>query len=1071
MGSKGATTTATTSPPKSVEDMYKYLTEQGKTLQQQQYQPYTGQLVAPLNEMQQQGLQQVQQYAQTAQPYYQGAAAGTIGAMQGYTPQGFQQGVGSYMSPYLQNAMGSTAAYLENQQAQQRQELLGKTIASGAFGGDRGKIAQAALAGQQNLAAGQLLGQMAQQGYSDASRNYFAGLAGQGALAQQLGALGTNAQTAGLQGAQAVSQAGTVPYNVAQAQNAAAYQQFAQQQAYPFQTLGFLANIASGLGAGQGGTSVTTTPGPNALNQAIGIGTTLASLPWSDKRLKENVKKVGETFDGQPIYSFNYKGQDQTQIGLMAQDVEKRHPEAVGEAGGYKTVDYDKATEDAAERGKFNYGGSSMGGLVPAGQPRQGYATRGAASFGLVPYVDDPLYSTMAEKGFVPVANLIPALELAGAALKIKEAEPYKDEPSEFTKGIQAMPEWQRGNLVKNLKSALGYGSGLDRQASQDVYAYDPSAYTGRGAYGPRGSYYTGYKYASGGLIPRSHHRDGEEAKGDVPSEPFLQPGQTLFEKASGMELSPDARSGLLAAGLGILASRSPFPGVAIGEGGMAGLNTYYNALANRRAAEKQAADIELTREERDIQRRTVSVSELNALATRIAEMRLRLGMMQGSQQGDTPEAKNLENQIRVLSDQLMQAQGAGGLAPREPSGDQGGIIGGTVAPAPSTQAPAGGLAPATQGAQPGLAGGEATTATPAQPAGETAAAPSAAQPITPATTPAAAPAAQPSAAPAQQPAAPAAQTQDFYGQLNDNANPMKLQQRSRAAYAAGNATMGKDLADKAMEEANKIRDTGQGIGKNGEIITLPSSREFKEESAKMADNIKYFNDMAQSNLSSIPKALYNANTVRKILAYYQSGNLAGLKRDIGGAISAIPGLADAVDANDEQSALAAFDMFQKNAIASVFNEIKDIGGRVLVSEIEGLSKATVDPRNQPLANQNVLAGQMAALQIMQDYFDAAVKERERVGYSKFDQSSFVNKFMKDHKFEEYVEKNKKNIAARGATPSLSQPNQFKEGQLYVLEKPDESGKMRPYTARFMGVNRDRNGKPISGKWQVEDVQ
>jgi hypothetical protein len=78
---------------------------------------------------------------------------------------------------------------------------------------------------------------------------------------------------------------------------------------------------------------------------------------------------------------------------------------------------------------------------------------------------------------------------------------------------------------------------------------------------------------------------------------------------------------------------------------------------------------------------------------------------------------------------------------------------------------------------------------------------------------------------------------------------------------------------------------------------------------------------------------------------------------------------------------------------------------------------------------------------------------------------------MKDHKFEEYVEKNKKNIAARGATPSLSQPNQFKEGQLYVLEKPDESGKMRPYTARFMGVNRDRNGKPISGKWQVEDVQ
>ena len=39
MGSKGATTTSTSAPPKAVEDMYKYLTEQGKTLQQQPYQP------------------------------------------------------------------------------------------------------------------------------------------------------------------------------------------------------------------------------------------------------------------------------------------------------------------------------------------------------------------------------------------------------------------------------------------------------------------------------------------------------------------------------------------------------------------------------------------------------------------------------------------------------------------------------------------------------------------------------------------------------------------------------------------------------------------------------------------------------------------------------------------------------------------------------------------------------------------------------------------------------------------------------------------------------------------------
>ena len=98
-----------------------------------------------------------------------------------------------------------------------------------------------------------------------------------------------------------------------------------------------------------------------------------ASL-FSDKRLKENVHQIGKTFDGQPVYRYNYKGHPETQIGLIAQDVEHKHPEAVGLAGGYKTVDYGRATEGAAHRGHFAYGGSSMGGLVP----RHGFQVGGA---------------------------------------------------------------------------------------------------------------------------------------------------------------------------------------------------------------------------------------------------------------------------------------------------------------------------------------------------------------------------------------------------------------------------------------------------------------------------------------------------------------------------------------------------------------------------------------------------------------------------------------------------------------------------------------------------------------------
>lgn len=65
---------------------------------------------------------------------------------------------------------------------------------------------------------------------------------------------------------------------------------------------------------------------------------------YSDKRLKKNVKKIGKTDDGQNIYSYKYKGTDEPQMGLMAQEVVKKKPEAVAVTpSGYMAVDYDKA--------------------------------------------------------------------------------------------------------------------------------------------------------------------------------------------------------------------------------------------------------------------------------------------------------------------------------------------------------------------------------------------------------------------------------------------------------------------------------------------------------------------------------------------------------------------------------------------------------------------------------------------------------------------------------------------------------------------------------------------------------
>ncbi len=84
---------------------------------------------------------------------------------------------------------------------------------------------------------------------------------------------------------------------------------------------------------------------------AGGAGALAGMLALSDKRTKENIAEVGELHDGQPVYSFNYIGDERPQIGLMAQEVERVRPEAVHDIGGVKFVDYAKATRGARRIG------------------------------------------------------------------------------------------------------------------------------------------------------------------------------------------------------------------------------------------------------------------------------------------------------------------------------------------------------------------------------------------------------------------------------------------------------------------------------------------------------------------------------------------------------------------------------------------------------------------------------------------------------------------------------------------------------------------------------------------------
>ena len=83
------------------------------------------------------------------------------------------------------------------------------------------------------------------------------------------------------------------------------------------------------------------------MNVASGI---MSFFPGSDIRLKEDIKKIGQSIDGHNIYKFKYLDDDREFIGVMAQEVMKTHPDAVIKLNsGYYGVDYSQLDVDFKE--------------------------------------------------------------------------------------------------------------------------------------------------------------------------------------------------------------------------------------------------------------------------------------------------------------------------------------------------------------------------------------------------------------------------------------------------------------------------------------------------------------------------------------------------------------------------------------------------------------------------------------------------------------------------------------------------------------------------------------------------
>lgn len=267
MGSKGTnTTTSSTAPNPQAAAAYSDLLSRAQGVAATPYTPYGGELVAPVNSQQSAGIANIN----AAQPAFGQALTMAQNAAQPITQAQIQQ----YESPYTQDVIDATQRQFANQNAQAAQGVNSQAVAQNALGGNRVGIAQAELANQQQLAQAPVIAGLRNQGFTTGLNT---ALTEQQALAQ--GAYGVaSAGQSQLAGAGAQIGAGSLQQQTQQANDAAAYQQFVNQQAYPFQTAQWLAGIDSGVGSQMGGTSSTTAPAPSQFGQIAGALTSGVGL-------------------------------------------------------------------------------------------------------------------------------------------------------------------------------------------------------------------------------------------------------------------------------------------------------------------------------------------------------------------------------------------------------------------------------------------------------------------------------------------------------------------------------------------------------------------------------------------------------------------------------------------------------------------------------------------------------------------------------------------------------------------------------------------------------------------------
>jgi hypothetical protein len=253
-------------------------------LNQNPYQAYGGNRIAGFSNLQNQSFQGAQDMT-VAPQIGQGTAAATGAGLGGLNVAGqanvggFQNQVGGYMNPYMNQILAPQLAEANrNYDIGAVRQQQGASQA-GAFGGSREAIMAAENERNRNTGLNQIYGQGLNTAYSNAQNQYnqnlqnqLAGYGLMGQSANTLGQLGQNQyqQQMGINALQ--NQYGGQQQAQQQRGLDTAYQDFQNQKNYPYKQLGFMSDMIRGLPLGQQSTAQMYQPPGSAIGQIAGLG-------------------------------------------------------------------------------------------------------------------------------------------------------------------------------------------------------------------------------------------------------------------------------------------------------------------------------------------------------------------------------------------------------------------------------------------------------------------------------------------------------------------------------------------------------------------------------------------------------------------------------------------------------------------------------------------------------------------------------------------------------------------------------------------------------------------------------